>query len=120
MFSFEIESGKAECYGTVVPSLPMCVRVCVYGMYTAHFLAPHSFPVYVCVIRQRGRGCVGDKEELSWTLGFTYDEASGLLDVSPEYNTSHIPFVARLSRFFCWGNGVRGIGIGEATTMPYY
>ena len=87
MFSFEIESGKAECYGTVVPSLPMCVRVCVYGMYTAHFLAPHSFPVYVCVIRQRGRGCVGDKEELSWTLDFTYDEASGLLDVSPEYNT---------------------------------
>jgi hypothetical protein len=98
----------------------VCTCVCVYGMYTAQFLAPHSFPVYVCVIRQRGRGCVGDKEELSWTLDFTYDKASGLLDVSPEYNTSHIPFVARLSRFFCWGNGVRGIGIGEATTMPYY
>jgi hypothetical protein len=38
----------------------------------------------VCVTCQRGRGCVGDKEELSLTLDFTYDEASGLWDVSPE------------------------------------
>ena len=25
--------------------------------------------------------------------------------------------MVRLSRFFCWGKGVRGIGIGEATTI---
>ena len=61
----------------------MCVRVCVYGMYTAHFLAP-PVSLCVCVTCQRGRGCVGDKEELSLSLDFTYDEASGLWDVSPE------------------------------------
>ena len=56
----------------------MCVRVCVYGMYTAHFLAP-PVSLCVCVTCQRGRGCVGDKEKLSLTLVFHVRRGEGVV-----------------------------------------